>query len=391
MAIACQTATPLPDESEVVQPAPDPSDDDMMRAPTYVESVSMNGGNVGSADAGTVFSSVSNVEHDAAVALHAAPNAIAGCDAADPFAWPAPAENETCYEFSLHDASTTTDVTKLVVEDGERVAQLYYAVPWPAGQVATRFGMQLEDLPIEREWIAFGSDEQQAPGTVSKNVTGTTLGTNARLFARGSTGGCNVVMPADVGLELPGQDKTLMIQWLHANWSCASHLDGSKVVICTVPATERAHIASFTWLGTENLNGPDGMPAGTESTFDGTCENRSGAPVTITALWPHMHALGTHASAGLLRAGGAVESILDMPFDHTRESPYELSPRAVLGAGEKIRASCTYFNDTSSSVAFGLSTAQEMCAQLALAYPAGALDKPANPTLIGATNTCWGD
>jgi hypothetical protein len=32
-----------------------------------------------------------------------------------------------------------------------------------------------------------------------------------------------------------------------------------------------------------------------------------------------------------------------------------------------------------------------MCYQFAFSYPAGALEKPGNFSLIGATNTCWGD
>jgi hypothetical protein len=273
----------------------------------------------------------------------------------------------------------------------EHVTQLYYAVPWPADQVATRFGTHLDELPVAREWVAFGSDEPQAPGTVSENVTGTTLGTNAKMFARGSTGGCNVVMPDDVGLELPGHDKTLMIQWLHANFSGSSHVDGSKVLVCTVPAAERPILAGFTWLGTENLNSVHGLPVGTESTFDGTCENRSGVPITVISLWPHMRSIGTHAAAHILRAGGGAESILDVPFDAAREAHYELSPRAVLETGDKIRASCTYFNDRSYAVTFGVSTIMETCVQVALAYPIGALDKPGNVSLIGTINGCWGD
>jgi hypothetical protein len=44
-----------------------------------------------------------------------------------------------------------------------------------------------------------------------------------------------------------------------------------------------------------------------------------------------------------------------------------------------------------SNVRFGQPTTSEMCYAFALSYPVGALDKPGNLSLIGFTNSCWGD
>ena len=57
-------------------------------------------------------------------------------------------------------------------------------------------------------------------------------------------------------------------------------------------------------------------------------------------------------------------------------------------AGDVIESTCTFNNTTTSSVAFGQSTEQEMCYQFALAYPYDALNNGVL-SLIGATNTCW--
>jgi hypothetical protein len=63
----------------------------------------------------------------------------------------------------------------------------------------------------------------------------------------------------------------------------------------------------------------------------------------------------------------------------------------VIKPGEKVRAECTFNNTTQMEVDFGQSSKMEMCYQFAFSYPAGALDKPGNASLIGANNTCWGD
>jgi hypothetical protein len=133
------------------------------------------------------------------------------------------------------------------------------------------------------------------------------------------------------------------------------------------------------------------MPPGVESKFDGTCLNETSAPITIVALWPHMHEIGINMYSEVIRAGGMVEPVFDKPFQFDHQIHYDLDPYIVLQPGDKIRAECTFFNSTNAAVAFGQSTKQEMCYQFAFSYPVGALDKPENISLIGATNTCWGD
>jgi hypothetical protein len=150
----------------------------------------------------------------------------------------------------------------------------------------------------------------------------------------------------------------------------------------------RSKIAGMTWLGTENFNGPLGMPAHQMSSFGGTCPNDSGAPITIWAVWPHMHKLGRHMTSVIKRANGMNETVFDKPFDFNHQVHYPQDPMIVLQPGETITSTCTFDNTTNNSVAFGPSTEQEMCYQFAFSYPAGALDNGVL-SLIGATNTCW--
>ncbi|HVW28712.1 MAG TPA: hypothetical protein VHC69_25275, partial [Polyangiaceae bacterium] len=89
---------------------------------------------------------------------------------------------ETCYEFPVHGVSSPTDKTKFTVQPGQSYNQFYYAIPWPAGTLATRFGAKFDNVSILHHWLGFGiSAGTQPVGTVQTNVTGTTLGDGAEL------------------------------------------------------------------------------------------------------------------------------------------------------------------------------------------------------------------
>jgi hypothetical protein len=305
-------------------------------------------------------------------------------------------DGEVCYDFLTHNGGFEGD--PFVVQPDESYNQLYYDIPWPDGTVATRFGADFDNLGVLHHWLGFETKENFPHGHVATNVTGSVGGvvggdTDAKLFGGWAVGGCNVEFPSDMGLQLPNATSgmKIMIQWHHYNFTGVPQLDASKVQVCTVPANVRPNVGGLTWLGTENFNGPFGMPPGVESKFSGTCLNETSAPITIVAFWPHMHEIGTHMFTEVLRGGTTAETVFDKPFQFDHQIHYDLDPYVVLQPGDKIRAECTFFNGTSGNVAFGQSTTQEMCYQFAFSYPVGALDKADNLSLIGATNTCWGD
>jgi hypothetical protein len=295
---------------------------------------------------------------------------------------------ETCYEFQTHGVTGVADTSKFMIPTGESYNQFYFAIPWQPGTVATRFGAKFDNLAVLHHWLGFSTTSGQPAGTVSPNVTGTTLGEGTELVGGWAVGGCNVNFPPDMGLKLPDSGG-IMIQWHHFNSTGAPAMDGSSVQWCTVPAAMRPNIGGLTFLGTEDLNGPTGMPAGQESKFSGTCTNNSGKPITIVGFDPHMHLLGTHMTSTVQRAGGGP---MEMPFDHSflfdHQVNYMLSKGYVLQPGDSITSTCTFNNTTTANVAFGQSTKQEMCYQFTFAYPYGALNNGVI-SLIGAGNTCW--
>ena len=293
-------------------------------------------------------------------------------------------KNETCYEFQVHGTSGTTDTSKFTIQPGEDYAQYYYAIPWPANTVATRFGARYDNIAVLHHWLAFAEATPAQPaGGVVPNVTGTTLGESAELIGGWAIGGCNTVMPDDVGIKLPDSGE-IMVQWHHFNSTGSAQQDGTAVQFCTAPASSRAHIAGLTFLGTENMS----IPPGQTGTATGSCINNSGAPITIMGFTPHMHTIGVHMTSVVTKQGGAMETVFDQPFVFDSQDNYMLHPPYVLQPGDTITSTCTFDNTTNGTVGFGQSTTQEMCYQFTLAYPYGALNNGVL-SLIGATNTCW--
>jgi hypothetical protein len=236
-------------------------------------------------------------------------------------------------------------------------------------------------------YSTLGSDMD---GTFAPSI-GTHIGDSAQLIAGWAVGGSDVRMPNDVGLRVPGPGEGLMIEWHFYNTGSELAMDSSAVEVCTLPAGTLKNLAGITWLGTENFNGPLGMPPKTQSQFSGTClPSRTGMndsdPIKIFFFWPHMHTYGRHMQSVVTRADGTQETVFDKPFDFNYQITYDAA--VELRPGDVITSTCTFQNTSDNSVAFGPSTNQEMCYQFAYSYPAGALENGV-PSLVGATNTCW--
>ena len=289
---------------------------------------------------------------------------------------------ETCYDFQV---TARGGNGKFTVPTNESYHEWYYAVPWPAGHVWTRYGADFDNLEVLHHYLVFTSNAAQSPGSLVTNVTGTTLGTGATLIGGWAVGGCSTSLTPEAGGEIP-PSALIMIQWHMYNSTGLPAQDGSTVQICTVPPGTRPNTAGITFLGTENFFGPAGMPPG-ENDFTTQCTNFSNGPITVVGFNPHMHLLGTHMKTDLRRADGTTTTIFDQPFQFDYQVGYEI-PHVDVMPGDTLVTTCSFFNDTGSNVAFGESTGQEMCYQFALSYPAGALNNGAL-SLIGALNTCW--
>lgn len=294
-------------------------------------------------------------------------------------------QQPTCFEFRNHGQPVAGDTTKYSILPGEQYVCNHFHVPW--NEPAEMVGWQtlFDNRQVLHHWLLYSVPAGPADGTFEPCI-GTHLLQDAQLVAGWAVGGNDVDMPEDVGLRMPGPDRTFLLEWHFYNSTSAVQVDGSAASICVLPAGTRTHTAGLTWLGTENFNGPLGMPPGQVSDFGGTCINDSGAPITIFRLWPHMHQWGRHMTSVVHRASGATEEVFSMPFDFNFQVSYPAN--VTLMPGESIRSTCRFNNQSLGPVAFGPSSDQEMCYQFAFSYPAGALDNGVL-SLVGATNTCW--
>jgi hypothetical protein len=293
-------------------------------------------------------------------------------------------DGETCYEFATHGQSSPGDRSKFDVPLDESYNQFYFDVPWEPGAMSTRFGGDYDNVAVLHHWLMFTQGISTPAGTVSPNVTGTTLlDGGAELIAGWAIGGCSTTYPKDVGVKLPDSG-TIMIQWHHFNSTGSPQPDGSKVQICTVPAGSRPNLAGLTFLGTEDIN----IPGGGTGDATTTCTNGTSGPITIIGFTPHMHTIGSNMRTVVNHKGGMDENIFDKPFVFDQQINYMMNPEYKLMPGDSLTTTCTWQNPSPSSVGFGQSTTSEMCYQFTVAYPYGALNNGV-PSLIGATNTCW--
>ena len=307
-----------------------------------------------------------------------------------------PAEGETCYEFAVHESTTdANDTTPYDVGAGEHYEQFYYDVPWPADTVATRYGSKFDNVKVLHHWLLFNTNETDPAGSHKTAPLPSVSNADAQLLAAWAVGGSNYVAPDGVGFELPDPGRKLNVQWHFYNSTGTKQVDRSILQVCTVPADARAHVATFSWLGTEDLNGNRffggaGMPPHQESTFSGTCNpSRRGMkdsdPINLIIFWPHMHQLGTNMSATIHRADGKDEVVFDQPFDFSSQLHFPVDHK--LHKGDTITISCKFNNTTDRGVPFGESSDTEMCYMFTYAWPPNTLENGAF-SLIGAKNVC---
>ena len=293
---------------------------------------------------------------------------------------------ETCYEFRNHGQPVSGDTTKYAILPGEEYVCNHFVIPWQGDMEMVSYHTLYDNEQVLHHWLLYDVPGGAIDGTFEPCI-GTHVLQDAQLVAGWAVGSNDVEMPPDVGLRMPKSDRSFLLEWHFYNSTPAVQEDGSGIRICLVPKGTRAKTAGMTWLGTEDFNGPAGMPPGVESEFGGTCFNDSNEPITIFRIWPHMHQWGRNMRSEVSAGGvGAPTEVFNKPFDFNYQISYEAN--IVLMPGDSITSTCRFHNESAYPVPFGPSSDQEMCYQFAFSYPAGALDNGV-VSLVGATNTCW--
>jgi hypothetical protein len=95
------------------------------------------------------------------------------------------------------------------------------------------------------------------------------------------------------------------------------------------------------------------------------------AGVRIFAVTGLTHQLGTGVELALASAGGGNPTTLyqPAPFNWSAPQTAMLAPAPALPAGGQFRLTCTYNNQTGSTVTFGPGLNDEMCFSAVYYYP----------------------
>jgi hypothetical protein len=180
------------------------------------------------------------------------------------------------------------------------------------------------------------------------------------LFASG-IGTPPLILPPGVGVHLTaGTQIHLNLHLFNTSESTITGHSGIEVKLAT-PADVVNEAQIF-------LPGPFGFQIpgdGQPYSYTGTCTVSHDQ--TLVAIFPHMHQTGSHFKSVLVHQG--VETVLwddDYQFDSQEFANLSLIP---VTSGDQIKTTCTWENDTGSSIHWGQSSTAEMCFSILMRYP----------------------
>jgi hypothetical protein len=170
---------------------------------------------------------------------------------------------------------------------------------------------------------------------------------DALLYASG-VGTDDFDFPEGVGVRISaGQQMVLNVHTFNAT---DLELTGtSGVAVKLMDEDEVESEAEFTFVGPVGFQIPDDPAPFTVSV---SCPVKADA--TVLNWWPHMHQLGSHLK---IEVDG--ETVHDEPFSFVEQVNYPTTGQ--ITAGQEVKVTCTFVNETGAPVDFGDSSNQEMC------------------------------
>ena len=199
--------------------------------------------------------------------------------------------------------------------------------------------------------------------TVSVSSTSAPLGDydcspnniDQRVIYESGIGTNDLEFPLGVGVHLHAGD--------YVNVNLSLDNEGTKaadgfagILVRTGSAASVINNAGLVLAGTFSISIPnDGMP----HTANGGCPWHS--ENQVVALWPHLHARGTHVNMLIAPGASTPQTVIDAPYaiDHQPIIPAALA----LHPGDNVGVTCTYVNNTQTNpLVFGDSPgASEQC------------------------------
>jgi hypothetical protein len=184
------------------------------------------------------------------------------------------------------------------------------------------------------------------------------------LFASG-VGTDDLAFPSDVGFLIPAGSKLNLN--LHLFDATDHALSGTTTIYIKPLPAAPAQIAEMMFSG-DIIKLYSGIPSdGQAHTVTGGCAFSENA--TVIALWPHMHQTATHQKV-VQTHNSTPTAILDDDYSFAEQKNYPENPMISVANGDRIDTTCTYVNNTGSTVMFGESSLDEMCFTGIYRFPA---------------------
>jgi hypothetical protein len=238
-----------------------------------------------------------------------------------------------------------------------------FASPFGTADVyGLSFKPMIDDSSVIHHWLLYQHTESAPDGSSAECAQ---VFPQSTLVAGWGPGTGDMIMPDDVAMFLPASGYTLEV---HYNGS-GNDTSGLEVCYTREP---RKNTAAMHWLGTSNILG---------TMASNVCRPTNTEPIHTIKHWPHMHLAGERLSTVITRANGDVETWFDEPFDFQNQKLWDTD--VVIMPGDTIETTCTYSRPSIG----GEGTNQEMCYDVVLAYPAGALTQPGPGSGFG-THQC---
>ncbi len=187
-----------------------------------------------------------------------------------------------------------------------------------------------------------------------------TIGTQM-LYASG-VGTAQFDFPDGVGVKVSaGQQIHLNLHLYNAD---DAPLTGDSGVMVKSQSTPPQHVAEMVFGGRILF----GIPSNNQPTpISHTCTFNT--PFSLFAVWPHMHQLALSQKVEHIR-GGTTTPLHDAAYDFTHQQWYPRGSLLDVQAGDQLRVTCVFQNNTGQTVTFGDSSNKEMCFAGLYRYPA---------------------
>jgi hypothetical protein len=181
------------------------------------------------------------------------------------------------------------------------------------------------------------------------------------LYASG-VGTDDLAFPAGVAIKVKaGQRVNINLHLFNTSDQVLTGSSGVKVK--TVAAAQVTAEAEMFFGGTFNLNIPSGAAPVVQT---GSCTVTH--DYNLFGLWPHMHQYATHQKVVLTRAAVPM-TLLDDAFTFVEQRNYLLATPLAVKVGDQIQVTCTYQNNSGTTIRFGDSSDAEMCLTGMYRYP----------------------